>query len=441
MDKQKNLEKNLRNRKRRVMEFINGLADKKSFVETEAWLGGEEDCAGAVTGYATVLDVPVYLFAHDPDNNRGGFSYSQAEKICDCMTLAARSGTAFVSVIDSAGARLEGGVSVPEGYSKIIGKASEIKGVVPQIAVINGPCTGLMSVFASLADICVVGKNGSVTLSSPAVLAAREGSDPSAFGADEALESCAAALRYTSVEDLRKTIALAIGILGGTAGECPDPDRLVPGLEGNPSASAALAAVSEDVLGMFERGGSCRAALCRIGGHPACAFAADGELAAADFVKLRKTADIADSFGIPLVTFVNSTGAASDPAAERNNLPGTAADAFFALGCLDAPMISVVTGGAAGAAYSLLASKSAGFDYVLAYAGAPVAPLSADQAANFREDVFKTADTAEEKRKFVEKYGEDEGNPVRAAEKGFVDNVIAGKTLRPYLFSVLNMLL
>lgn len=84
-----------------------------------------------------------------------------------------------MSVIDSAGARLDEGAKVLEGYAKIIRLAASMKNEVPHVAVIRGAATGLMDVFANVADVVIFGTDGYASLAAPSAVLAKDGKNPS----------------------------------------------------------------------------------------------------------------------------------------------------------------------------------------------------------------------------------------------------------------------
>lgn len=137
MDTIKRLNENLSKldeARKSALGFLSELTDDKSFVETGAFTSGTtfEDGVealgeGIITGYATVFGIPVYLFVQNFEAMRGSFSSAQATKIKNVMDAAVKNGVPFVSVIDSAGARLDEGAKVLEGYAKIIRLAASMK--------------------------------------------------------------------------------------------------------------------------------------------------------------------------------------------------------------------------------------------------------------------------------------------------------------------------
>lgn len=217
MDTIKRLNENLSKldeTRKSALGFLSELTDDKSFVETGAFTSGTtfEDGVealgeGIITGYATVFGIPVYLFVQNFEAMRGSFSSAQATKIKNVMDAAVKNGVPFVSVIDSAGARLDEGAKVLEGYAKIIRLAASMKNEVPHVAVIRGAATGLMDVFANVADVVIFGTDGYASLAAPSAVLAKDGKNPSDakkyLGKDAAEKSGVAALEYADVATLK----------------------------------------------------------------------------------------------------------------------------------------------------------------------------------------------------------------------------------------------
>src|SRR5437879_3433818 len=133
-------------------ERIELLVDPGTFTEldafavhrTEAFGMGDKKVAGdgVVTGYGTVDGREIFLFSHDASVFGGSLGEVFAEKVCKVMDLAVRAGRPCVGINDSGGARIQEGVVSLAGYADIFLRNVQSSGVVPQISVIAGPCTG-----------------------------------------------------------------------------------------------------------------------------------------------------------------------------------------------------------------------------------------------------------------------------------------------------------
>ena len=124
-------------------------------------------------------------------------------------------------------------------------------------------------------------------------------------------------------------------------------------------------------------------------------------------------------------------------------LSKTCADLLSNISLSDNAKISVITGNAVGFSYSALASKAIGFDYTLALVDAYVSPLNADTAIEVlaEEDIKKAADPVKAREALQKAYVTDAANPYVTAKEGFIDNVIEPAVIRPYIISILNILM
>lgn len=448
----------IENASKDIRNFIDKIVDSKSLVETDifasgiSYLDGSEALGeGVVTGYATIGDRPVYLFAQNYEVLKGSLSVQQANKIQKAMDMAIKTGVPFISIINSAGARIGEGVSVLEGYAKIIKSAAMLSGSVPHIAVIKGACVGLMSSYAALADFVFIdGKDGFVSLNAPMAVAANDMSSAKPvelFGAKAIEGSGLVTFTYDKAENLKAKIsALFETIMGNESDD--DANRLAPKLNTDKSLTNVLAALCDGGKYIELSAGfssSVFTALANVNGNCVGLIATkgdDGLICENGLKKASSFVSTLDRLGLPLITLVNSTGVRSDLEIEQNGIAVTAAELLTNITLSGIYKIAVITGSAIGYAYTALASKSIGFDYVVSFADAVIAPLSADTAVNFmyKDEIAKAKDAKAAREKLTASYTEREGNPFISAKDGYVDNIIEPASLRPYICSILNML-
>jgi hypothetical protein len=136
-------------------ERIAKLLDQGSFVEMDTLVSQKEDGAGVVTGYGTVEDRPVYLFAQDYTVHGGAMGELQAAKILKVLDLALKTGAPVVALCDSAGVRLDEGAKAMDAYARVYAKMARLSGVCPMISLILGPCVGGAALIARLSDISI----------------------------------------------------------------------------------------------------------------------------------------------------------------------------------------------------------------------------------------------------------------------------------------------
>ena len=157
-------------------ERIAKIADDGSFVELFALVSQNQEGAGVVTGYATIENRPVYIFAQDFTVRGGAMGKAQAEKIVKLLDMALKTGAPVLALMDSAGVRIDEGAQAMNAYSEIYHKLARMSGVCPIVSVVLGPCIGGAALLTQLADVNIVAdKVGELMVFGPQVMAAMNG--------------------------------------------------------------------------------------------------------------------------------------------------------------------------------------------------------------------------------------------------------------------------
>ncbi len=162
-------------------ERIERFLDPGSFTETDVFavhrnsnFGMEERRVrgdGVVTGWGTVDGRQVFVFSHDASVFGGSLGEVFAEKVTKIMDLAVRTGSPCVGINDSGGARIQEGVVSLAGYAEIFYRNVEASGVIPQLSLIVGPCTGGAVYSPAMTDfIFMVRKVGYMFITGPDVI-------------------------------------------------------------------------------------------------------------------------------------------------------------------------------------------------------------------------------------------------------------------------------
>ncbi len=146
-----------------------------------------------------------------------------------------------------------------------------------------------------------------------------------------------------------------------------------------------------------------------------------------------------DAFNIPLVTFVDVPGFLPGTAQEWGGIITHGAKLLYAFAEATVPKLTVITRKAYGGAYDVMASKHIRADVNLAWPTAEIAVMGPDGAVNiiFRNELSKGGASREE---LVQQYRNTFANPYKAAELGYVDEVILPEDTRPQLCRALSML-
>ncbi len=159
-------------------------------------------------------------------------------------------------------------------------------------------------------------------------------------------------------------------------------------------------------------------------------------------VKAARFVRFCDCFNIPLVTFVDVPGFLPGTAQEWGGIITHGAKLLYAFAEATVPKVTVITRKAYGGAYDVMASKHIRADVNYAWPTAEIAVMGPEGAVNiiFRNELAKAADTAAERARLVADYREKFANPFKAAELGYIDEVIRPEQTREKLVRALEML-
>ena len=140
-------------------ERIQSIIEVGSFIEIGALVGNNG--AGVITGYGTVDGKLVYIYSQDYTVDGGAVNIANSNKICNVMDMAIKMGAPLIQVFDSVGAKLSEGLDILTSYGAILKRNARLSGVVPQIAVIAGPCLGIAALSATMSDFTIMVNNSS----------------------------------------------------------------------------------------------------------------------------------------------------------------------------------------------------------------------------------------------------------------------------------------
>ena len=461
-------------------ERIDLLVDPGSFTEldafavhrTEAFGMGEKKVPGdgVVTGYGTVEGREVFLFSHDASVFGGSLGEVFAEKVCKVMDLAVRAGRPCIGINDSGGARIQEGVVSLAGYADIFYRNVQSSGVVPQISVVAGPCTGGAVYSPAITDfIFMVEHLGYMFITGPEVVRVTTGEQ---VGFDDLggaevhnIKSGVAHFLDNSEPDAFARVRRLLSYLPGSNRERPpaitpidDPQRREAALQSlipeNPNQpydiKAAIGGVVDRdsflevqehfaqnlVIGFARLDGE---VVGIVGNQPrilAGALDINASVKGARFVRF------CDAFNIPLLTLVDVPGFLPGTSQEYNGIIRHGAKLLYAFAEATVPKLTVITRKAYGGAYDVMSSKHIGGDFNYAWPSAEIAVMGPQAAVNiiFKRELAAAKDSAKKAEQLVEEYKEKFANPYVAAERGFLDDVIEPQDTRPVLIRSLHLL-
>ncbi len=405
------------------------LFDEGTFVEIDSFTKSGDGRAEAAAGFGSVDGCPVYAFAQNSDVEGGAMSKAQAAKICKVYELAEKTGAPVVGIYDSIGARLNESCEMLAAYGDVMLKANNLSGVVPQIAVIAGPCLGASSMIAAAADVVIMSEEGQFALQTNG-----EGGD-----LKEASES---GLVHLTAKDDKEAVVKARELItllpSNNLSGAPITDFADSAAEtdGESGASIIAAVMDQDSFIEFQAGFGAGfiAGLAKLGGNTVGVVASEEKTADGKACeKAARLVRFCDAFAIPVITFVNAESFCCIKAACK--LTNAYAEATTA-------KISVITGEAYGAVYMALAGAAAGVDVAYAWPTASISALNPTTAAVmlWSDKLKGSSNPTADRAKLIAEYKDQEACPFKAAGDGFVQDVIEPSETRLKLYAALDML-
>jgi propionyl-CoA carboxylase beta chain len=424
---------------------------------------------GVVTGYGTINGRLVYVFSQDFTVFGGSLSETHAEKICKIMDLAMKNGAPVVGLNDSGGARIQEGVVSLGGYADIFYKNTMASGVVPQISAIMGPCAGGAVYSPAITDFILMVENTSyMFVTGPNVVRTvthEEVTSEELGGADthatksgvthfactneidaiqhvkkllsympQNCEDRAPALPYEAKNELRPDLDT---IMPENASQPYDMRDIINQLIDEETFLEVHKNFAENIVVGFGR--IAGRSIGIVANQPA--FLA-GVLDIHSSIKGARFVRFCDSFNIPLLVFEDVPGFLPGTDQEWNAIITNGAKLLYAFCEATVPRITVITRKAYGGAYDVMNSKHIGADMNYAWPSAEIAVMGAKGAAEiiFKREINSAPDREAKWKEMETEYSDIFANPYRAAERGFIDDVIEPSQTRIKLIHAFKML-
>jgi propionyl-CoA carboxylase beta chain len=426
---------------------------------------------GVVTGYGRIDGRLVYVFAQDFTVFGGSLSESHAGKICRIMDLAMQNGAPVIGLNDSGGARIQEGVVSLGGYADIFYRNTMASGVVPQFSAIMGPCAGGAVYSPAITDFILMVENTSyMFVTGPNVVKTVTHEEVSSedLGGASAHSTKSGVTHFSCANEI-ECIRYLKRLMSYVPSNCEETAPCRPYEAGNELRTALNSiipenpnqpydirdvingVIDEDGEGFFEVHknfaenivvGFARLAGKSIGivaNQPA--FLA-GVLDIHSSTKAARFVRFCDCFNIPLLVFEDVPGFLPGTDQEWNGIITNGAKLLFAFSEATVPRITVITRKAYGGAYDVMNSKHIGADMNYAWPTAEIAVMGARGAAEiiFKGEIAKAKDPAAKLKEKEEEYINHFANPYRAAERGYIDEVILPEQTRLKLITSFSML-
>ena len=454
-------------------ERIDLLLDPASFNELDKFVvhrckdygmdGARIPGDGVVSGYGRIEGRLVFVYAYDFTVFGGTLSAENARKIMKVQDLALKNGAPVIALNDSGGARIQEGVESLSGYAGIFFRNTMASGVIPQISAILGPCAGGACYSPALTDfIFMVRGNSHMFVTGPDVVKAvtheMVGKEELGGAVTHASVSGVAHFMGDSEKEVILEIRELLSFLPANNMEdapcvpCRDDIRrevtglreVIPDDPNIPyDMKEVIVPVVDDgyffevmpdfakniVVGFARLGGRSVGIVANQPAFLAGVLDIDASDKAARFIRF------CDCFNIPLVTFEDVPGFLPGTVQEHNGIIRHGAKVVYAFAEATVPKVTLITRKAYGGAYIVMASKLTGADINLAFPNAEIAVMGAEGAVNI---LFRNADN-EKRAELTEEYRERFANPFRAAELGYIDEVILPEQTRAKLIAALEM--
>ncbi len=433
-------------------------------LENEKYLGD-----GVVTGYGKINGRLTYVFAQDFTVFGGSLSETHAKKICRIMDLAMQNGAPVIGLNDSGGARIQEGVVSLGGYADIFYRNVMASGVIPQISAIMGPCAGGAVYSPAMTDFIMMVENSSyMFVTGPNVVKTVTHEDVTSeeLGGAMTHATKSGVTQFTcanEVECIKRIKELLSYMPQNCEEESPsylyeetdetriELNNIIPENQNQPyDIRAVIDQVIDErsflevhesfaeniVVGFARLAGKSIGIVANQPIHLAGVLDIQASTKAARFVRF------CDCFNIPLLVLEDVPGFLPGTDQEWNGIIINGAKLLYAFSEATVPRITVITRKAYGGAYDVMNSKHIGADMNYAWPSAEIAVMGAKGAAEiiFKKEISEAADPESKLKEKEDEYNNLFANPYKAAEHGYIDEVIKPEDTRTKLITAFKML-
>ncbi len=469
------IEKQHKAGRKTARERIDILLDPDTFVEIDEFVthratdfGMDKNKIlgdGVVTGYGKIDGRLMFVFAQDFTVFGGSLSRANADKIVKIMDMAMKMGAPVIGLNDSGGARIQEGVQSLAGYADIFYRNVRSSGVIPQISAVLGPCAGGAVYSPAITDFILMVKETSyMFVTGPDVIktVTNEEVTMEDLGGAMTHNQKSGVAHFTAEDDDEAMMMIRELMSFLPSNNLEDPpqkvctddltreepklDEIIPDDPNKPYDMMDIIFPIVDnghfleVQPHFAK--NIIVGFARIAGKPVGIVANQpavlaGVLDIDSSTKAARFVRFCDAFNIPLITFEDVPGFLPGTTQEFGGIIKHGAKLLYAFAEATVPKITIITRKAYGGAYDVMSSKHIGADYNFAYPSAEIAVMGPDGAVNiiYRNKI----NTDEDRKKAVEEYRENFASPYKAAELGYIDEIIFPHNTRRKLVQALEM--
>jgi methylmalonyl-CoA carboxyltransferase large subunit len=459
-------------------ERIDALVDAGSFEEfglfaqhrqTHFGMADKEVPAdGVVTGAAAIDGRLVHLASQDFTVLGGSAGEVHSLKVADVMERALKTGSPFVFLNDSGGARVQEGIDSLSGYGRVFYTNVLLSGAVPQVALICGPCAGGASYSPALTDFIIQTRQAQMFITGPQVIKQVTGEQitAEALGGPDAHMTHSGVVHFIA-EDDREALHLCRRLLSFLpSNNLEEPPRLPAdnNVDPNPDLTDLVPVeprqgydVRRVIGGVVDQGDFLEVqaghamnmvvGFARVLGRPAGIIAnqpavLSGAIDVNAATKAARFIRFCNAFNLPLITFVDVPGFLPGVQQEHGGIIRHGAKLLFAYSAATVPKIQVILRKSYGGAHLAMCSRDLGADRVFAWPTAEVAVMGAEGAVEivFRKEMDEAPDRAARRAELIEKYRSTFATPYVAAGRRLVDDIIEPADTRKHLARALEYL-
>lgn len=427
---------------------------------------------GFICGFGRIDGRLVYVFAQDFTVFGGSLSEANAGKIVKIMKLAMSTGAPVIGLNDSGGARIQEGVMSLAGYADIFLLNTLASGVVPQISAVMGPCAGGAVYSPAITDfIFMTEKTSYMFVTGPDVIKTVTHEEVTKHELGGAMtHNAKSGVAHFIASDDQQCLAMIRELLSFLpSNNLDDPPRRATNDPPDRAEASLNSIIPEDPMVPYDIKDVIHAIVdekylfevhehyaknlvvgfARLDGRPVGivanqpAFLA-GVLDINASVKGARFVRFCDAFNIPLITFEDVPGFLPGTQQEFGGIIRHGAKLLFAFAEATVPKITVITRKAYGGAYCVMSSKHIRTDINFAWPTAEIAVMGPEGAVNivYKRELERAPESerASLRQEKIAEFRERFANPYVAAERGYIDAIIAPAETRSKLITALRSL-
>lgn len=418
---------------------------------------------GVVTGYGTIYGRLTFVYCQDFTVFGGSLSEAHALKICKIMDKAMLMGVPVIGISDSGGARIQEGVNALAGYAEVFQRNVNASGVIPQLSLILGPCAGGAVYSPAMTDfIFMVKETSYMFVTGPDVVKTVTGENVTKeqLGGSKTHTSVSGVAHMAfenEIELLEQTREFFNLLPLSNTQKVPkietsdDKNRLCHNLQdiipSNPNSPYDMKKIIKTIVdeGFFfesmpDYAKNIITGFARMDGRTVAIIANQpcemaGVLDINSSCKAARFVRFANAFNIPIITLVDVPGFLPGVQQEYGGIIRHGAKLLFAYAEATVPKITIITRKAYGGAYDVMSSKHLRGDSNYSWPSAEIAVMGPEGAVQIIHRGSKR-----DKKELEQEYREKFASPLKAAQKGYLDDIISPKETRKRIIEDLEIL-